>query len=218
MNRLLFFLTVFVLTACSSIDRSRIAPGYAEAFKTFRTAFFGYEDNQISSSVINNIPYASSLLKIGKGPTGLLILESKNDDTETWISADKVILLIRNGKIIRSSGLQNNLVNLISPYDSFKDINFKSSSSFKIYLSYDKPSLFNLPIEVNLKFKGPEKITLFNREIELMLIEEELVNTELGWRRVNKYWVDQDYFVWKSEQYISPKLPKFSLEVTKKPS
>ena len=218
MKRTLIVL-LFFLVSCSSIDTSRIAPGYGEAFKAFKYAFFGYEDEQIPASIIQNIPYASSLLKIGKGPTGLLILESKNDNIETWISADKVILLIRNGKIIRSSGLQNNLTNLISPFSSFKELkNSPLNYPYKIYLSYDKPSLLNLDIEVNITVKGSEKVQLFNREAELLLIEEEMVNKKIGWKRVNKYWVDEEYFVWKSEQYISPKLPKFYLEVTKKPS
>ena len=78
--------------------------------------------------------------------------------------------------------------------------------------------MLNLDIEVNITVKGSEKVQLFNREAELLLIEEEMVNKKIGWKRVNKYWVDEEYFVWKSEQYISPKLPKFYLEVTKKPS
>mgnify|MGYP000679889221 CR=1 FL=1 len=219
MNKLLLFFAICFLTNCSSIDTSRIAPGYGEAFKTFKNAVFGFEDNKISPSVINNIPYASSLLKIGKGPTGLLILESKNDEIETWISADKVILLIKNGRIIRTSGLQNNLDKLISPYSSFKDLKHDySNGPYKTYLSYDKPSLINLEIEIKVRIRGIEKVKLFNREINLTLIEEEMVNKTIGWKRVNKYWVDEEYFVWKSEQYISPKLPKFILEITKKPS
>ena len=39
----------------------------------------------------------------------------------------------------------------------------------------------------------------------------------LGWEVENSYWVDDKGFVWKSEQFISPKLPSFSVEITKKP-
>ena len=41
------------------------------------------------------------LVKIGNGPTALMILESKNNEDYTWVSADGVYLVINNGKIIK---------------------------------------------------------------------------------------------------------------------
>ena len=52
----------------------------------------------------------------------------------------------------------------------------------------------------------------------LSLIEEDLKNEYLGWSVTNKYWLDDEGYVWKSIQHISPKLPPFIIEVTKKPA
>ena len=54
--------------------------------------------------------------------------------------------------------------------------------------------------------------------MELQLYTETKVNKYIGWNSENKYWVDEDFFVWKSVQNISPKIPKIIIEVTKKPS
>ena len=70
--------------------------------------FLGYPEYPIDPEVIKNIPYASMLVRIGKGPEGLMILESINDDDYTWVSADGVYLVINNGKIIKTHGLNNN--------------------------------------------------------------------------------------------------------------
>ena len=51
-----------------------------------------------------------------------------------------------------------------------------------------------------------------------ILIEEKLESKIINWNAINKYWIDESNFVWKSEQHISPRLPVFLLEVTKKPS
>ena len=59
-------------------------------------------------------------------------------------------------------------------------------------------------------------LSLINSSKQLNLIEEKITNDFIGWSEVNRYWVDDDNFVWKSEQYISPKLPGFYIEVTKK--
>ena len=74
---------------CQSFNTQNIAPGYYETFKAINNAIFGYED-RIPTQLIQEIPYASMLLKIGKGPEGLLILESSNNDIHTWVSADGV--------------------------------------------------------------------------------------------------------------------------------
>jgi len=64
-----------VLASCAIIDTNRIAPGYAEAFSSIKQLILGAENN-IPPEVIQNIPYASMLVKIGKGPSALMILES----------------------------------------------------------------------------------------------------------------------------------------------
>ena len=212
----LSILVFLFLFGCKSIETNRIAPGYTEAFRTINIALFGYPDDQISTEVINNIPYASAFLKIGKGPRGLMILESKKQSLETWVSGDGVKIFVDSGRVIRTTGLTNNLVNYILPKSNkiIPGINTR----FKSYRSFDKPQLLNLELQITLSSKGKELVGFHDREEILELIEEEIINTKIGWKRVNKYWLDDDGYIWMSEQYISPKLPKFVIQVTKKPS
>ena len=210
----LIFLFVAV-SGCSSLSNS-IAPGYSEAFRTINNAVFGYKDTQITKEIIDNIPYASSLLKIGKGPQGLLILESLSGNKETWISADDVYLVIQNGRIIKTAGLNNNLIDFISPVKDFNDLDQDQVNRY--FYSYDQPYLRNLEVRAELKVKTKEPVELFNKTLNLLLIEEEITNDYLGWNYTNRFWVDDQGEVIKSIQYISPRLPPFSLLVTKKPS
>jgi len=206
------------MASCSTIDTGSIAPGYVEAFKTIRGAVFGYETDLITTDLIKNIPYASLTLKIGKGPKGLLILESTNNQIDTWISADGVYILTHKGKVIRTSGLEHNLIEFISQNESFRNINLDSMEVFNEYYSYDNPYHRNLKATVKVTKRGKEIVKLFDKETELILIEELIENKKIGWKVRNKYWVDENNFVWKSYQNLSPKLPVFEIEVTKKPS
>jgi hypothetical protein len=210
----LIFLFVAV-SSCSSLSNS-IAPGYSEAFRTINNAVFGYKDTQITKEIIDNIPYASSLLKIGKGPQGLLILESLSGNKETWISADEVYLVIQNGRIIKTAGLNNNLIDFISPVKDFNGLDQDQVNRY--FYSYDQPYLRNLEVSAELKIKTKEPVELLNKTLNLLLIEEEITNDYLGWNYTNRFWVDDQGEVIKSIQYISPRLPAFSLLVTKKPS
>ena len=211
------FLLTLGLSGCSFFDAGRIAPGYGQAYTAIKNALVGYEDSILSQELIDNIPYASSVLTIGKGPEGLIILESINDLNNIWVSADGVYLTIQNGRIVQTSGLINNLTNFIHPFKSSFLENI-DSALYLYYYSYDKPFLSDLRVEVRLQKKGKEVVQVFRKDMELTLIEERIENQYIGWQATNKYWVDDTNFVWKSEQFISPKLPKFVLEVTKKPS
>ena len=90
-----FFSILLLLYGCSIIDTKNIAPGYVEAFKTINSLLFGSNNNLITSELIDKIPYASSILKIGKGAPGLIILESLDGEKQTWVSADSVFIIMK---------------------------------------------------------------------------------------------------------------------------
>ena len=64
------------LIGCSS-NPDNVAGSWRYSFQTLKSALLGFEDYPITRGLIDNIPYASIRLKIGKGPAGLLILETK---------------------------------------------------------------------------------------------------------------------------------------------
>lgn len=207
---LLTFFSVF-LNSCSIIDTSRIAPGYVQAYSALKQYFSGTE-NTIDPEIIRNIPYASMLVRIGKGPTALMILESKSDEDYLWVSADGVYLLINNGKIIQTNGLNNNLRDRLQPSQNWSD-----NQEFISYLSFTTPTLNNLKITSIYENKGMQEVELMFSSKQLNLIEERISSETVGWYRTNKYWVDDSDFVWKSVQSISPRLPEIYTEVTKRP-
>jgi len=211
--------SILFLNSCTSIDFNRVAPGYSEALLTIKGAAFGYKNKLITKELINTIPYASSMLTIGKGSPGLVILESKDEDKETWVSSDGIYIVINKGRIIKTKGLFNNITDLrFIDIDLEKLLIAKNIEKLIYYYSYDKPELIDMKVEVQREYKGLEKVDLLNGESQLHLIEEDIKNTFIGWNVTNKYWMDDNSYVWKSEQYISPKLPKFIIEVTKKPA
>ena len=219
-NTYVLIFSLFV-ASCASISNSigSVAPAYVDAYKTIKGVIVGYENELITSDLIKNIPFASSTLKIGKSASGLIILESKEEELETWVSSDGVYLVFKEGRIVKTSGFFNNLINFKSVETNFASlIDTNESESLVYYYSYDDPKLIDMRVLASRRFVAKEKVQLIDRKEELNLIEEQIVNDYIGWKITNKFWIDDDMFVWKSEQYISPKLPKFSIEVTKKPA
>ena len=219
--RTLIVAIVYTLGACASINSNNIASSYFIAFEALKDTIFGQPDNLITRDLVEKIPYASAKLKIGKGPAGLVILESIENKQYTWVSADKIFVVVKNGKIIRTLGLSNNLTSFESPKQTFKELIVENEPTldYFTYYSYDKPLLLDLKMQVHLSKKGIQSVTILGEVKSLILIEEEISNVYIGWKAINQYWVDpDDFFVWKSVQHISPKLPEFIFEVTKKPA
>ena len=145
-----------------------------------------------------------------------MILESKNNEDYTWVSADGVYLVINNGKIIKTSGLNNNLKERLSASNAWHEA-IDPKKEFVSYYTFSMPTLNNLKVTYTHSLKEIDNIELLFGTKRLQLIEEEISSTKVGWFRTNKYWVDDSNFVWKSVQNISPRLPEISFEITKKP-
>ena len=218
MPKLFLIYLLIILSSCSSIERNRIAPGYSEAYSAVKNVLFGYDPMLISNDTISSIPYASLILKIGKGPEGLLILQSKENHNESWVSSDGALFVINRGKITKTAGIENNLKRLLYSDESITQNLDNNKNTYLAYYSYDSPPLIDLRVEAKLINKGKERTKLRFGERELNLIEEHITNQQIGWRAVNKYWIDDQNYVWKSEQSISPRLPTIYYEITKKPS
>ena len=216
----LYLLFLFLLAGCSYVNINNIAPGYAQAYQAIKNAVKGYENTVITPELVKNIPYASSLVAIGKGPSGLMILESKQEGKLIWVTADGVYLVIRNGKIIETKGLPNNLTNMLLPSyfqnEGLHAINQKDTLTY--YHSYDEPELTDLEVKASYQNMGLKKVSILEKDMELTLIHEKISNEYIGWNVLNKYWLDKKGFVWKSQQNISPLMPIIHYEITKKPS
>ena len=220
-NNFFFLLILLLLPSCASINAEKLAPSFNYAYESIKKAVFGYPDLNISRQIVEDIPYASGLLKIGKGTQGLVILESIENNNYVWVSKDKVFIVTKDGRIERSLGLLNNLTKISSIDQSFKDVITKPNpvTKYYSYYSFEEPLLIDLKVTISIENKGMHEIQILGERKKLVLIEESISSELIGWKEKNKFWVDPiDYFVWKSEQNISPKLPTFIFQVTKKPA
>ena len=213
---------LFFGVACSTIGTDDVAPGFRVAYDSIKKAVFGYPDDFITKELVESIPFATLSLQIGKGPKGLLVLEELNSEGSLWVSRDKVYIRLVDGRIVRTLGLNNNLKSYLSPEILFYNLVKEERPAFKefyAYYSYDEPELNNLRAKVQIREISEDLINILGKERKVLLFEEKVENNYLGWKISNLYWVDyEDGFVWKSSQHISPKLPEFKIEITKKPA
>ena len=188
MRNLSIFLLLFLFTSCASLDKGNLAPGYSQAYDAIKSAIFGYK-NEIDPKIVANIPYASMIVRIGKGPQALMILERIEEENYIWVSADDVYLITRNGKVIKTHGLHNNLVERVSSLKNWKEASI-SNQEFISYLSFDNPELNNLKTISIFKNNGSQEEKLMFNKKKLTYISEQLSSSRVGWREENLYWIN----------------------------
>ena len=214
-QNLIVILLTFFLTSCSG--KNFISSSYSTAFEVVTNKFLK-EESVIDAEVIKNIPYASSLIGFKGSPRALVILESKKRDVYTWVSSDKKIFMLKEGRLVSTIGLPNNLYRITRPNIDFGEIVNENEIEYFSYYSFKNPDLNNLRVKIRAKVIGEERIRILNEFKTLLLIEEKLYAQDINWKGVNRFWIDPvSLYVWKSEQHLSPRLPLLYIETTKKP-
>ncbi len=215
---ILLTISTTFLSACSILSSNNIAPGYRAAYEGISSYFFPKDDESITPRIINNIPYASALISLGGSSRSLIILESINNKTYHYVSSDSIYISIEEGRIVNTSGLSNNLTELKVPFLLSELHDNTETLDYFTYYSYDIPQLVGLKIKATIEYAGTEEVDLYTSKKVLRRFEESISNDYLGWKRKNIFWLDEEGYVWKSTQYISPKLPSFTFVITKKPA
>ena len=221
-RNLIFAVLVISLISCSALP-NEIGGKWRSAIQGIGGYVFGYEDYPITQEMVAEIPYASLKLKIGKGPAGLLILQEIKNEDSIWVSSDNASFTVRNGRIVKTIGLPNNIY---SYFISEKDSTFEEflaneelkKTSYRTF-SLSNPKVRSFRLKVVTRALGKRKIQILGREIETLLIEEYVSNEYIRWENKNLYWIDiSTGYVWKSEQQFAPNIPVIYIEVLKKPA
>lgn len=204
------------LVSCSS--SSYISSSYVSAFDLIKNQFS--EDKTIfTRDQINKIPYASAILSFEGASQSLVILESSVENKNQWISSDFIKFTENDGRIIRTIGLPNDLYSIQRPKLDFNFLISKGEFKYIAYYSFRNTALNNLKVEIRSEVVGIEQVSIFGLEKDLILIEEHLYSSSVNWQATNKFWIDpESYYVWKSKQALTPRLPYLSFSVTKKPA
>jgi hypothetical protein len=205
-------------------------PGCAElplvvnASEAIGYAIFGSTDAEIDSELVAQMPYASLSAKIGNGPRSILVLGKKENGFEYWFSADRAVLVTRNGRLVRTAGFPENLkhtalrgkdpVNRLLHLRKYGPPKQALQSVRSIDISMD--SRFGIPIRSHYETIGAREIQIRGIKIKTVLVRERNKAFSINWSFDNYYWVDAfDGFVWKSRQHIVRSFPPIEIEILK---
>ncbi|WP_428313212.1 YjbF family lipoprotein [Hydrocarboniphaga sp.] len=171
---------------------------------------------------VDALPYAQLGVRIGSGARGIMVLAEKNGDDLQWLSANRIMLLTRRGRIVRTVGLPTDLSGcaLYGP-DLLEQYNFEAPAAPASVLrrSIDIGSAFGIPVQSKFTIEGEETITILDQKIDSLRIREDLDSSDRKWRKPNRYWLSKrSALIWRSLQYVTPNDAPLELEILKRPA
>lgn len=171
----------------------------------------------ISYNEAASVPYASIGLRIGDSSQTMIILASDDDGDLMWTSAQRLVVVTRNGRIVRTAGFGHDLGGSRELKVTRTD---ERSYTTKWVADFPGTRPFAVPIVCEGRMKGQEIITLLGRNQSVRRFEEkcEAKSDDLDWTFKNVFWKDlKSEYVWKSIQHVNPKLDALEIETLRQP-
>ena len=190
------------LSSCSNIPIS-----YTELPSTFYRVAFGYPDISIDQEAFDQNRYSFATVSLGKSQPIVMVLLSINNDIYTWLDKDGSRLITRNGRIIKTIGLPNDI-----------DIKFEKNrqiyqeGKFSEIVNFSNPLLINADLSSITSFKEKIDYSYLDETISVNVYIEKVSINDIGWRKENKYFLDKNNREVKTIQHLHPFLDEIKME------
>lgn len=176
---------------------------------TFKATVLNAEPLQLTAADVAAVPYAQILVTTPSSE-GVMAKVRQQGDLQFWVASGKQVLLMRDGLVVRSVGLE----------PSLDGTRFDGESPFKRGLQHIadgdtstrwidiyKGEQVGLAVNSRFRRKGLETVTILGQPHALQRIDEAIEIPALGFSATNRFWVrPDDGLVLQSEQYLTPEL------------
>lgn len=166
------------------------------------------------------VPYASLAYRVNGSSEAMLVLATDTNGDQLWTSASRVVLLIHDGRVLRSVGLQHDkggttpeLTNTLpAPAQAIKGpVRSRRQADFPDI------GLHNLILSCLATARRREVITILGTAIATTRVDENCESQRPRWRFTDQYWVDAGGFVWQSLQHLHPTGTRIHIKILRPP-
>ena len=196
-----------VASACSSSNSGNTS--YAQFFKIINQSLSGsFGKLRITREQAAAIPYASLGYRLDGGNQGLLVLATDSGGDLLWTSAAHVVIVTRDGRIVRTVGLGQDLSNVTARDQSgLLPVAAAVRAPFSSTRLEDFPDLglYGVRLTCQARLGGRQSIKILGQAIATLRVDEACNSRNPDWSFTDNFWIDKDSgFVWRSRQHVHP--------------
>lgn len=187
--------------------------------ETAKLALLGQPDVQLPTQKIEQLPYASAYLKVGKAPQAFVVLAASEQGQQKWVTADKNMIVTDHGRIVKTIGFGEDIVsvdNLKSDPLALGLLNSATSEQWQTKVVWAQVFRAGYALVSHFEYKGMEQVTILETSRSLARFDEMVSVSALNQSYTNSYWVDpKSKMVIKSLQYMGPGLAQVQFTILK---
>lgn len=204
---------------CSSADSGNT--NYAQFYQLFKqsmAASFG--KIRVTRDQAAAIPYASLGYALDGGNQTMLVLATDTNGELLWTSPSHVVVVTRDGRIVRTLGLPHNLSGLTTAGAPSPPPAAAIRQPFTSTRQEDFPELgfYGVALACRARLVGRQKITILGQTIATDRVDETCQSRVPEWSFTDSFWVDPDNgLVWRSLQHIHPGGTTIEIEIFRPP-
>ena len=193
--------------ACSSSSSGNT--NYSQFYQIVRqslSASFG--NSRITREQAAAIPYATMGYSLDGGNQALLVLGTDSGGELLWTSAAHVVIVTRDGRIVRTLGLGHDLSSLTARNTGLPAPATAVHQPFSSARLEDFPELglYGVLVTCRARLVGRQSITILGQAIATFRVDETCNSSKPDWSFTDSFWVDSDNgLVWRSRQHVHPK-------------
>lgn len=195
---------LLTLTACAGTYHSYI--------DNLQLAFAKADDVTLSLAEVINAPSDLLYVTHGERPRAVMALMFIEAGQHKWVSADKAMLIMEQGRIVRTLGFDRDLLYLTNTAaDPIKQHSTLSTQSSWLRLADWQHGEYGYPLKSRFELVPGQQLEFFNRVLTTtMVIEYVSYQAEPNYLRFDGQWTNYFWFdsasgvLLKSEQTLAP--------------
>jgi hypothetical protein len=195
-----------LLSGCGSDGSGEYGQYMSLIRQSFSQSFSG---NGITQDQAAAIPYASMGYRINGGREALIVLATDTGGGLLWTSASRVVLVTRDGRLMRSVGLAHDLGGQTTQEPSgipAPATALKGASRYRRIEDFPDIGLYGVALDCILTATAPQSISILQHTIATIRVAEHCSAAALSWSFTDSFWIDpQSGNVWRTQQHLHPK-------------
>ena len=158
---------------------------YEDTGTVVQMLVLGIPDVPVTRDQIRQIPYATIRAKIGNGQRSVLVLFRYDGSDLHWLSADRIALTTRAGRLVKSAGLPSDLraSSMVGDDPVAAGLHRLSGPTRATRLIDVEPgALYGIPVDLTITPEAEETIDIVERSYDVVRVRELADRRHLGAR------------------------------------
>jgi len=206
--------------ACSASNTGNT--NYAQFYQVLRQSYSAsFGKVRVTRQQAAAIAYASMGYAQNDGNQSLLVLGTDSGGEMLWTSAAHVVIVTREGRIVRTLGLGHDLTGMTT-----RDERPLPAPAAAVHGPFTTTRLEDFPdrnlygvlVSCRARLAGRQSIKILGQAIPVSRVDETCTSSRPDWTFTDNFWVDGDNgLVWRSRQHIHPEGGTVETEIFRPP-